>query len=211
MYQSMTTAPVLPFKGKDRSSGFSGSSSCVSASLHSVKSRRKLPVNVYILAICFVIGMCFHADAQSNTVEGLETQAYIWMHRGRADKAAEVWRKLLLLQPRHATALSELAVHNITVGALTESQKLLQALQETNPNDRRIASVAAMLAAGDHVVGELREARSLSKAGRHKDAFQHYRKAFGETEPTTLSGLEYYQVLAATPDGWMLPMQVSSG
>ena len=150
MYQSMTTAPVLPFKGKDRSSGFSGSSSCVSASLHSVKSRRKLPVNVYILAICFVIGMCFHADAQSNTVEGLETQAYIWMHRGRADKAAEVWRKLLLLQPRHATALSELAVRNITVGALTESQKLLQAIGD-NPNDR-IASVVAMLAAGDHVV-----------------------------------------------------------
>lgn len=202
MYQSMTTAPVLPFRGKDRSSGFSGSLSCVSASLLSVESRRKLPVNVYILAICFVIGMCFHAGAQSNTVEGLETQAYVWMHRGRADKAAEVWRKLLLLQPRHATALSELAVHNITVGALTESHKLLQVLQETNPNDRRIASVAAMLATGEQVMDELREARSLSKAGRHKDAFQHYRKAFGETEPTTLSGLEYYQVLAATPDGW---------
>ena len=31
---------------------------------------------------------------------------------------------------------------------------------------------------------------------------QHYWKAFGETKPTTLSGLEYYQVLAATPDSW---------
>ena len=36
----------------------------------------------------------------------------------------------------------------------------------------------------------------------HDAALRHYWKAFGETEPTTLSGLEYYQVLAATPDGW---------
>jgi hypothetical protein len=30
-----------------------------------------------------------------------------------------------------------------------------------------------MLATGEQVMDELREARSLSKAGRHKDAFQH--------------------------------------
>lgn len=187
MHQSMTTAPVSPFRGTDCFSGFLGS------------WRRAF---VSALAACFVLGQCFPVAAQSNTAETLEAQAYIWMQRGRADKAAEIWRKLLLSQPQHATALSELAVHAVIAGKLTEAQQHLRELQEANPRDGRLAFVRAMLSGGDQVVAELREARLLSKAGRHQAALRHYWKAFGETEPTTLSGLEYYQVLTATPDGW---------
>ncbi len=163
---------------------------------------RRHPVYAYALATCFVLGLCFPVAAQSSTAETLEAQAYIWMQRGRADKAAEVWRKLLLSQPQHATALSELAVHAVTVGALAEAQQCLRELQEADPRDGRLAFVRAMLRGGNQVAAELREARLLSKAGRSDAALRHYWKAFGETEPTTLSGLEYYQVLAAAADGW---------
>lgn len=218
MHLLMTTAPALQFRGADCSSGFPGSwrrafalylvptrktgyaGSFVSTS--SRKSRSGHPVNAYILAICFVLGLCFVVAAQSRIAETLEAQAYIWMQRGRADKAAEMWRKLLLSQPQHETALCELAVHAVTAGVLTESQRCLRQLQEADPRDDRLTFVRAMLRGGDHVAAELREARLLSEAGRPNAALRHYRKAFGETEPTTLLGLEYYQVLAATPDGW---------
>jgi Flp pilus assembly protein TadD len=172
------------------------------ASMPFHESRNRYPMNAYILAICFVLGLCSTVAAQSSTEETLEDQAYIWMQRGRPDKAAEVWRKLLLSRPQDATALSELAVHAIIVGAMAEAQQRLHELQEADQRDGRLAFVRAILREGDQVAAELREARLLSKAGRPHKALQHYWKAFGETEPTTLSGLEYYQVLAATPDGW---------
>lgn len=186
------------------------------------EGRSRHPVNAYALATCIVLGLssplaaqsstremsAIHSElvttpgAESITTETLEAQAYIWMQRGRADKAAKIWRKLLLLQPQHATALSELAVYTATSGTLTEAQQLLSELQDADPRDGRLAFVRAMLRGGDQVAAELREARSLSKAGRPQMAIQHYWKAFGETEPTTLIGIEYYQVLAATPDSW---------
>jgi tetratricopeptide (TPR) repeat protein len=177
-------------------------------------------VNAYALVTCFVLGLCSSLSAQSSTAETsfkrselattpaaqnskaetLEAQAYIWMQRGRADKAAEVWRKLLLLRPQHASALSELAVYDITVGALTEAERYLHELQKVDPRDGRLACIRAMLREGDQVAAELREARLLSKTGRPDASLRHYWKAFGETEPTTLLGLEYYQVLASAPD-----------
>jgi tetratricopeptide (TPR) repeat protein len=174
-------------------------------------------VNAYALVTCFVLGLCSseastaetsfkrselatNTAAQNSKAETLEAQAYIWMQRGRADKAAEAWRKLLLSRPQHATALSELAVYAITVGALTEAEQYLRELQKVHPRDGRIACVRAMLREGDQVAAELREARSLSNTGRPNAALRHYWKAFGETEPTTLLGLEYYQVLASAPD-----------
>ena len=166
---------------------------------------------VYILAICFILGLSSLLAAQSSSPEALEVQAYIWMQRGRADKAAELWRKMLLSRPKHTTALSELAVYAITTGALAEAQQRLNELQEADPQDGRLKSVSAMLRDGEQVVTKLREARLHSKAGRTDAALQHYRKAFGETEPTTLSGLEYYQVLAGTEGGWMLLILVSNG
>jgi tetratricopeptide (TPR) repeat protein len=227
MYQLLTAAPVLPVRGTNCFSGFLGSwrrafASPLAPTRKTGHAGSRHSVYAYSLATCFVLGLCSPiaaqsstADtsfirselattpvAQSSTLETLETQAYIWMQRGRADKAAIVWRKLLLSQPKHATALSELAVYDITVGALADAQRRLRELKEADPQDGRIALVAAMLAGGDQVAAELQQARLLSKAGRHQAALRHYWKAFGETEPITLSGLEYYQVLAATPDGW---------
>lgn len=218
MHQSMTAGPALPFRVTNCFSGFLGSwrrafafplaptrktgHTGSFASTPSREGRSRHPVNACALVTCFVLGLCSPAAAQSSTAETLEDQAYIWMQRGRADKAAEVWRKLLLSRPQDATALSELAVHAVTVGALAEAQQRLRELEEADSRDGRLAFVSAMLRGGDQVAVELREARLLSKAGRHHMALQHYRKAFGKTEPTTLSGLEYYQVLAAAPDGW---------
>ncbi len=205
----MTATPALPFRGTDCFSGFLGSWRRAFASplaptrkIGHAGSGTRHPVYAYALATCFLLGLCSPVAAQSSTAEILEAQAYIWMQRGHADKAAEVWRKLLLSRPQHATALSELAVHAVTVGALAEAQQRLRELQEADPQDDRLTFVQAMLRGGDQVAAELREARLLSKAGRPDAALRHYWKAFGETEPTTLSGLEYYQVLAAAVDGW---------
>ncbi|MDP4103310.1 MAG: cellulose synthase subunit BcsC-related outer membrane protein [Bacillota bacterium] len=223
----MTGAPVLPFRGTNCFFGFFGSwrRAFVSPQAPTCKighAGSRHPVYAYALATCFVFGLCSPVAAQSSvmeksfirselaatpdtqksTAEILEAQAYIWMQRGRADKAAEVWRKLLLSQPKHTTALSELAVHAATVGALAEAQRRLRELQEADPQDGRLVFVRAILRGGDQVAAELREARLLSKSGHPQEALRHYWKAFGETEPTTLSGLEYYQVLAAAPDGW---------
>lgn len=155
-----------------------------------------------LVLICFVLGVSFPVVAQNSTIETLEDQAYMWMQRGREDKAAEAWRKLLLSEPKHTTALSELAVHAVTTGAQAEAQLRLHELEEADPRDGRLAFVRAILQRGDEVAAELRKARLHSKAGRTDEALQHYWKAFGEIEPTTLSGLEYYQVLAATADSW---------
>jgi len=207
MHKLMIAASEFMFRGTGYFFEFSGSlrpeisrtGSFVSATSYKGQCRRS--VNTCALAICFLLGLCFSVAAQSSSAETLEAQAYIWMQRGRADKAAEVWRKLLLSEPQNATALSELAVQAVTVGASSQAQLHLSELQEADPQDGRIEFVRAILRESDQVVAELRKARLLSKAGRPQAALQHYWKAFGETEPTTLSGLEYYQVLAATPDG----------
>jgi tetratricopeptide (TPR) repeat protein len=216
MHQLMAAVQALTFRVTNVL-GFLGSWRCIFAfflptrnichsgsfaSMPSHEGRSRYFVNAYALVICFVLGLYFPAAAQNSTVETLEDQAYIWMQRGREDKAAEVWRKLLIAQPQDATALCELAVHAVSVGALAEAKQRLRELKEVNPRDGRLAFVNAMLRGGDLVAAELREARLLSKAGRTQLALQHYRKAFGEAEPTTLSGLEYYQVLAAAPEGW---------
>lgn len=207
MHQSMTTAPALPFCGTDSFSGYLNSwrrafASPLAPTRKTGHAGPRQTKYICALATCFVLGLCSPVTAQSSTVETLEAQAYIWMQRGRADKAADVWHKLLLSRPQHATALSELAVYAVTIGALEEAQQRLRELQEADPRDGRLTFVRAMLHGGNQVAAELREARLLSKAGRPDAALRHYRKAFGETAPTTLSGLEYYQVLAAGADGW---------
>ena len=170
MHQSMTAAPALPFRGKDCFCGFLGSWRRAFGSPLAPRVRPATPVRAprvpYALATCFVLGLCSPVVAQSSTAETLEAQAYIWMQRGRADKAAEIWRKLLLSRPQHATALSELAVHAVTVGALAEAQRRLRELQEADPRDGRLPFVRAMLSGGNQVAAELRKARLLSKAGR---------------------------------------------
>src|SRR5690606_25045854 len=78
-------------------------------------------------------------------------------------------------------------------------------LQSTQPNRPQAPRLRMALGGGGGSGGSnnaLQTARRAAAAGRYAEAVRAYDQAFGKGGPPDDLALEYYQVLAGTPDGW---------
>lgn len=142
------------------------------------------------------------AAEPSEAFEQLMENVRYWQARGRPDKAAEAWRKVLKSMPNNAEALAELALFEARAGRAEEARRYFERLKKAHPGHARIAALEQALGLGSQYDDLLSEARALVKAGRIADGLARYRKLFGNQAPSGVVGLEYYQTLGGTAGGW---------
>lgn len=140
-------------------------------------------------------------DGASALDQLLENVRY-WQARGRPDKAAEAWRKVLKSDPGHAEALAELCLFAARAGRADEAKSLLERLRKAHPGHPRIAGLEQALGLGARYDDLLAQARAAVKSGHITEGLELYRKLFGGQTPTGSVALEYYQTLGGTAGGW---------
>lgn len=154
-----------------------------------------------------VLAACLEATAvHAESVQGkmLLEQAQYWQQRGRADLAADAWRKLLMTEPANREALGGLAQHEIDGGRTESARSYLERLKHAYPGAPEIARLENKLGQGRTANGDnaLQDARNLARTGQSDAAVKRYQDVLNRSKPAGDLGLEYYQTLAGSSNGW---------
>lgn len=153
--------------------------------------------------VVFVVLFATHeAAAEPSMVDQLIHQAEYWSRRGRLERAADAWRKVLRAQPMHSEALSALALHHARRGEAERAGDLVSRLAHAHPGHPEIALLEKTIRVGRRFWDDVQQARALSRAGRVAEALEHYRRAFDGVPPMDRVGFEYYQVLSGVDGSW---------
>ena len=142
------------------------------------------------------------ADASASGSEQLANQARYWERQNRYDLARENWLKLLRTAPDHPGALSGLTNIEAISGRAAAAQVYLDRLKEAHPNHPDIGRLESSVRQGNVNQDQLSAPRALARQGKYKEAVEAYRTAFGKEIPGGRLGLEYYQTLAGSEEGW---------
>ncbi len=153
---------------------------------------------VGLLDLCVLTSPALAQSASAT--QQLVNQGNYWHDQGREDLAADAWRKLLSVDPQQPDALLGLALIDLNQGRRAEAQRRLQQLQGSHPGAPQTTRLRMALGGGGS--NQLQTARRAAAAGRYVEAVRAYEEAFGAGGPPDDLALEYYQVLAGTPDGW---------
>lgn len=160
------------------------------------------------LALLSLALACAAATAQAQTQtavatsDQLVTQARYWEGKGRYDLARENWLKLLRVSPDNPTALSGLANAEAVSGRAAAAQVYLDRLREAHPNHPDLRRLEAAIRVGSYDPDKLAQPRGLARQGKYQQAVDAYRSVFNNDIPGGRLGLEYYQTLAGTDNGW---------
>lgn len=161
---------------------------------------------LYLVGLAGLCVLTTPAWAQSASVQQLVSQGNYWQDQGRDDLAADAWRKLLATDANQPDALLGLGMIDLNQGRRADAQKRLQTLQARHPSAPQTTRLRLALggAGGGSGGGNaaLQGARRAAAAGRYVEAVRGYDEAFGAGGPPADLALEYYQVLAGTPEGW---------
>lgn len=158
-----------------------------------------------IAAVALPVGVMHERAVAAEPGEALDQlleNVRYWQARGRPDKAAEAWQKVLKSIPNHAEALAELALFSARAGRTNEAKGYLERLRKAQPGNSRIPGLEQALGLGAKYDDLLTQARNQVKAGKIGDGLELYRKLFGGQAPSGAVGLEYYQTLGGTAGGW---------
>lgn len=142
------------------------------------------------------------AAKESPASEQLAQQARYWEGQNRYDLARENWLKLLRSSPDSASALAGLANAEAVSGRAAAAQVYLDRLKESHPDHPDLRRIEAAIRQGSINQDQLNQPRTLARQGKYQEAIDAYRASFGKEIPSGRLGLEYYQTLAGTEDGW---------
>lgn len=129
-------------------------------------------------------------------------QARYWQQKNRDDLAAEALRKLLRAEPNHPIALVQLGVVEARAGHLKEAQELYARAAGLTPPAPGLNELDMAIKLGRVPATQLSAARQQAQAGQAQEAVKNYREILGDSKPAGQFGLEYYQTLGATREGW---------
>ncbi|MEN9867037.1 MAG: hypothetical protein RL748_2627, partial [Pseudomonadota bacterium] len=155
------------------------------------------------LGLSLALALCPPAwAAEDPTVQKLIDQARYWQQKKRDDLAADAWRKLLRVDPDHALALIQLGTLEARAGNSKEAQEIYQRAKTLKTPPPGLAELETALKVQTAAPEELKSARKQAQSGQAEEAVKSYRTILGETQPTGQFGLEYYQTLGGTREGW---------
>jgi len=140
--------------------------------------------------------------ANELAIKTLTDQARYWQAKGRADLAADAWKKLLSLDANHIDALSSLAQFELDNNRLEASRTYTERLKQIQGGSIAARRIEAGVASKSVDSKQLEEARTAAKGGRSEEAARSYRQLLGGKTPTGPLALEYYQTLGGTENGW---------
>ena len=146
-----------------------------------------------------VTPVCAATDQASQV---LIEQATYWQQKNRDDLAGDAWRKLLRAEPDHPQALIQLAKIEMRAGNMAEAKALYERAARLTPPPAGLNELGSNLQLGTVPPSELDAARKQAQAGQPDAAVKQYKKALKGERPSGGLGLEYYQTLGGTREGW---------
>ncbi len=156
------------------------------------------------LAIAVMSAWTAAAHAQSPTPQALLVeQGQYWQLHKNPQRAAEVWLKVLLLDPAQVDALYGLGLIGVQQGKPQQAQQYLARLQAIQPPPRQALQLAQDInVAQPQNQQRLEEARRLVDAGERDKATAVFRSLFDGRPPQGTIGREYYNNLAFNQADW---------
>ncbi len=141
------------------------------------------------------------ATAPEAAVSLLVRQGQRWLDQGRLDLAMSSTERALAADPRNTGALLLAARIAVAQGNMAAAAAYAVRLRTAGGTPDQQAAVDADLRSATLDRSVIEDARRLARVGRSEDAAARYRAAFGPGVPPAAYAREYYQTLAATPEG----------
>ncbi|AQH01282.1 cellulose synthase [Burkholderia sp. KK1] len=142
------------------------------------------------------------AQATADPLTVLIDQGKYWQSHKRGDLAEQAWQKVLRINPKQPDALFGMGMVLADRKDGSGAQQYLAQLRQVAPNYPNIDELGRRLGETSSRDQTVNDARRLAQSGQSASAVQEYKRAI-EGKPTTPQlQLEYYQALAATPQGW---------
>ena len=130
-------------------------------------------------------------------------QALYWKSKGNSERAAEAWKKLLLINPKDAGALYGMAFSELDLNHVELAQSYLEKLKKIESAGRYVALFEQDLRLKTPTNQKLlAEARQLQVSRKHDEALVVYKRLFAGTEPLGQLALEFYSNLGYAKDGF---------
>ncbi len=132
--------------------------------------------------------------AQDAAIQTLIDQGQYWQAKGDAERAAQAWNKLLLIDPADGRALYALAMIDLEAKRLDGAREYLAKIRASDPNSQFIAILEQdiRLKSGNNLK-LLEEARALQSSGDSAKSVARYKQALGGKPPTGEMAVEYYK------------------
>jgi Flp pilus assembly protein TadD len=148
-------------------------------------------------------GTAAGSGAAANSPLGvLIDQGRYWQSHRRGDLAEQAWQKVLRIDPKQPDALYGMGIILADRKDGSGAQQYLQRLREAAPQYPDIDELGRRLGETSPRDQTVNDARRLAQSGQSASAVQEYQRAINGKPATPELTLEYYQALAATPQGW---------
>lgn len=129
-------------------------------------------------------------------------QGRYWQAHRRGDLAEQAWQKVLRIDPKQPDALFGMGIILSDRKDGAGAQQYLARLRAVAPQYPDIDELGRRLGETSPRDQTVNDARRLAQNGQSASAVQQYERAIDGKPATPELSLEYYQALAATPQGW---------
>ena len=158
---------------------------------------------VTLLLTCLPQVSIGQSAAQNSSQKLLLEQALYWKSKGNSERAAEAWKKLLLINPKDTNALYGMAVSELELDQLELAQSYLEKLKKIDSSGRYVAQFEQELRLKSPTNQKLlAEARTLQVSRKHDEALVVYKRIFAQAEPLGQLALEFYSNLGYATGGF---------
>jgi cellulose synthase operon protein C len=138
----------------------------------------------------------------ADPLQVLIDQGKYWQAHKRGDLAEQAWQKVLRINPKQPDALYGMGMVLADRKDGSGAQQYLAQLRQVAPNYPNIDELGRRLGETSARDQTVNDARRLAQSGQSASAVQEYKRAIDGKPSTPELQLEYYQALAATPQGW---------
>ncbi|KWN65876.1 cellulose biosynthesis protein BcsC [Burkholderia ubonensis] len=140
--------------------------------------------------------------AELDPMKTLVNQGKYWQAHGRGDLAEPAWQKVLSIDPKQPEALFGMGMALADRKDSRGAAEYLERLRQVAPDYQDIDALGRRLGQTSEHDEQLNDARRLAQMGQSASAVQAYQQAMSGKPATPDLRREYYQALAATPNGW---------
>jgi tetratricopeptide (TPR) repeat protein len=155
-------------------------------------------------ALCVPMSPAYAADDLA--ISQRTDEALMWQRKSRDDLAADIWRRILVLDPNHALALLNLGLIEARAGHPAEARALLQRAQRLKKPPMGLARLEAALAdqpeglPAPEMAEPVVEARStLSGASASAETRRSERRSKRRAESAAVASVEAERASGSTP------------